>query len=704
MTTRRLTYAVSSLLVTGAVFFHLFSHVSPGAVIELVASADRGGVAMFAILSLAMSALRTWRYRLFLGASGVRAPALPLFLIVLVRNLFVDLLPARIGSLAYVYLVRERLGVPLAPATSSFALALVFDVLAQAPLLLLAVLFVGEEIAVSIPLLVTAGLVVGGLSGAGLLLLPRLIGAVEHAASRFHGRFGAPLAAFVGRVRRDVETTASAGVYGRALVLSLLIRVTKYAALYVFLFALLAPRGYGLADLGVAKVLLGTMAAEAAASLPISGIAGFGAYEGTWAVVFQLLGDPADLAKLTSVAHHLFTQAWGYGLGGLALLALLLPVFGPRKGSDAARAPARPPTWPLFAAEVFGLVALLVASLALARELSAAPRAEDAAAAPPPAPPPAERAALARLAERFPERILFDSNRGGTFGIHTIAADGTGVRAIVDGPAHETYPDPSPDGRWIVFARTASTWRLAPSDVWIARADGSGARELARDGTFPTFSADGETVHFERGRREVWSVPRGGGEPRRLFDPARFGFDGRELVKPRVSPDGAFVYLTVDRPRRWHAWGFDLRRGTAFEVGPGCEPTPTTDPRYVVWIRERDARGGSGVFLLDREKGSAVPLADADAPIGTEYFPTVTSDRRFLLYAAAPERERSHVDGEFSLFVKDLGNAEVFRLTFDRHVNRWPKRLPSSREPGPDPDSATPLSADRPAETRSGGR
>jgi uncharacterized membrane protein YbhN (UPF0104 family) len=675
MTTRRLTYAASSVLVTGAVFSYLLSHVSPGAVIELVASADRGAVAMFAILSLAMSALRTWRYRLFLGASGIDAPSLPLFLIVLVRNLFVDLLPARIGSLAYVYLVRERLGVPLAPATASFALALVFDVLAQAPILLLAILFVGEGIAVSIPLLLTAGVVVGVVSGAALLLLPAMIGIGERLALRWRGRHGAPVAAFVGRLRRDVETTARAGIYGRALVLSLLIRVTKYAALYVFLYALLAPRGYGLADLGVAKVLLGTMAAEAAASLPISGIAGFGAYEGTWAAVFQLLGYPADLAKLTSIAHHLFTQVWGYGLGGIALLALLLPVFGRKEETPA---PVRPAAWPIFAAEVFGLVLLLVASLALARELFAAPGAEPQPAASSASPPEAARPSLARLARRFPERIVFDSNRGGTFGIHSIASDGTDVRPIVDGPAHETYPDPSPDGRWIVFARAASTWRLAPSDVWIARADGGDARELAADGTFPTFSADGETVYFERGRREVWSVPRGGGAPKRLFDPARFGFEGRELVKPRVSPDGAFVYLTVDRPRRWHAWGFDLRGGTAFEVGPGCEPAPTTDPRYVVWIRERGARGGSGVHLLDRENGSTAELADADGPIGTEYFPTVTSDRRFLLYAAAPERERSHVDGEFSLFVKDLGNAEVFRLTFDRHVNRWPKRLPGS--------------------------
>jgi hypothetical protein len=66
-----------------------------------------------------------------------------------------------------------------------------------------------------------------------------------------------------------------------------------------------------------------------AASLPVSGIGAFGAYEGAWAAAFELLGFPGHLAKLTAVSHHLFTQVYGYSLGALAFLLLLLPVFRP---------------------------------------------------------------------------------------------------------------------------------------------------------------------------------------------------------------------------------------------------------------------------------------------------------------------------------------------------------------------------------------
>ena len=60
-----------------------------------------------------------------------------------------------------------------------------------------------------------------------------------------------------------------------------------------------------------------------AASLPISGIAGFGAYEGAWAGVFILLGFPAAMAKATSLSHHLVTQLYGYLIGIASILTLL---------------------------------------------------------------------------------------------------------------------------------------------------------------------------------------------------------------------------------------------------------------------------------------------------------------------------------------------------------------------------------------------
>jgi len=98
----------------------------------------------------------------------------------------------------------------------------------------------------------------------------------------------------------------------------------------MFLFALVFPIGFSLYELSVPKVFVGIVSAEFAASLPLSGIAGFGAYEGTWAFVFRLLGFSGDLADLTALTHHLFTQIYGYLLGALSLIALMLPIYSDR--------------------------------------------------------------------------------------------------------------------------------------------------------------------------------------------------------------------------------------------------------------------------------------------------------------------------------------------------------------------------------------
>lgn len=326
----RWLYLVFSLATTAAIFGYLLTHVSLREVLDLIRHADPRGVALFVALSLAMSVFRTWRYMVVLKLWGCRPGSAALFLVVLVRNFFSDLLPARIGTLIYIFLVRTRLGVPLGAATSSFALAFLFDMIALVPLILLAAWFAGA--AGTLP---PAGLIAGSAVLAAVTIgilygLPWLFGRAGRILRHLRllpERWREKTAAVLEDAGEDTLKAQRGGMYLRLLVLSILVRAAKYGSLYMFLYALLAPRGYGFAQLGVSRVFLGLCASEAAASTPVSGIAGFGAYEGTWAFVFELLGFPGDIAKLTSISHHLFTQVYGYSLGALALLVLLVPWF-----------------------------------------------------------------------------------------------------------------------------------------------------------------------------------------------------------------------------------------------------------------------------------------------------------------------------------------------------------------------------------------
>ena len=330
----QLVYVFFSLVVTVGVFSYLFTQVTLAEVVDLFREADIRGVLMFVVLSIATSILRLMRYALVLRASGYAPNSWSLFLVVLVRNFFADLLPARLGSLIYIYLTTGRLGVPFGPAASSFALAFIFDMIAMAPLIALAAIWAGVAAGIPTGPLLIGGAVIMILTVVVLVILPACI------------RLGARILNFLrwpSEARRkkwrialldaehDIIKANKSGIYLRLLFLSMLVRFCKYGALYVFLFALVVPLGYGFAELSVPKVFIGLVSAEFSASLPISGIAGFGAYEGTWAFIFRLLGFPAAFADITAIAHHLFTQLYGYLLGVLGVLILLLPAFRKKK-------------------------------------------------------------------------------------------------------------------------------------------------------------------------------------------------------------------------------------------------------------------------------------------------------------------------------------------------------------------------------------
>jgi Tol biopolymer transport system component/uncharacterized membrane protein YbhN (UPF0104 family) len=667
-----------SLALTVMVFAVLLRTVKPADVLDLIRNADRRGVAAFVVLSLSMSGFRTWRYIILLNQAGYRVGRAALYLVVLVRNLCSDLLPARIGTLVYIFLVTTRLGVPGGAATSSFSLSFVFDIVAVAPLLLVAASLAGWGGAVS-PMVFAGGALVIGLAALGVVwLLPFGFGLAANLLHQFPilpGRMRVALAATFENAAADVRTARRSGIYGELLVLSVLVRLCKYAALVVFLAALLKPMGIVHDTAGIARSFVGICAAELAASLPVSGIAGFGAYEGTWSMVFQWLGFPAVLAQTTSISHHLFTQAYGYGLGLAALCLLLLPFFRRREQAPSApRRPAHPGGFALRTLAATGAVAGLTMLC-----YAVIPARVDPPAGKADVPAPADQAAQAAMALTLNGDIVFDSNRSGTFGIYALDVAAQRVRTVADSEFQDMYPDPSPDGSWFVYARAFTTARLSPADIYLCDAQGGQSRRLAQDGTFPTFSADGGTVYFERGRRSIVSVRVADGHEIVRFPRSSTELSGRQIVKPRVSPDGRYAAFTCNAPRDWNVWIVDLETEDLHHVDRGCEPAWFPDSQSLAFIAKEGMNERSGIRRYHLSTGKSELLQDAGAPRGHEYFPTLAPAADVLLYASCRPGEHSHLTANYQLFAASLPMGAPVRLTFSPSTDRWPKLLPRPR-------------------------
>ena len=327
--------AISSVLVV-----LLLNEVGFAELGRTIISADRPSLLLFLMTSLLMLVGRVLRYRLLLDQP---VGLWPLTLVTLARGLFVDLLPARIGSLSYVYLLRYHARVPVDDALASFFIAFLFDVLSIAPLVLLAVLVVQTDTAIGVAGLVAFSILLLVLATVALLALGPVLGTLSGwlrgIAKRLRpGRPGQWLrlcGETLSTTDTRVQQVRKRGVLAPVLGLSLAIRLTKYAAFYFLLQAVLMPHGLARGSLDVFRVFLGVAGAELSASLPIHGIAGFGTYEATWALTLSHLGMTWELAILSGFATHIISQAHDYGLGILALLWLMRP----RGSSDGHKAP-----------------------------------------------------------------------------------------------------------------------------------------------------------------------------------------------------------------------------------------------------------------------------------------------------------------------------------------------------------------------------
>jgi Tol biopolymer transport system component len=229
--------------------------------------------------------------------------------------------------------------------------------------------------------------------------------------------------------------------------------------------------------------------------------------------------------------------------------------------------------------------------------------------------------------------------------------------------------------------------KLAPSEIWIVDSDGSNARLLAENGTFPTFSPDGTHIYFERQRRRVMRMKADGTKLQKVFPGNKKGFGGFDVAKPRVSADERYVAFNTDRGGRWSSWVADLKSKDAWYFAKGCEPTWYADGRRVAWIKAAGAKEDSGVFAGDFKGKTFWTVEDAGPPRGHEYFPTFFGDDRYLTYSASRgPKDHDQDSANYQIFVKDLKTGERFRLTYDGFTNRWPKIMtPESAWPSSKP-------------------
>jgi uncharacterized membrane protein YbhN (UPF0104 family) len=326
---------VAPVLVMAVIIAVFFRDLTPADILASFLRIPPAFLAAFALLSLLGTLFRTWQYSVLLSGE-LRFGSL--FLITLVRNFSVDLLPGRSASLVlYSWLTRKK-GIALEKGASSFVMSVFYDSLALT--LMLGILLVSFS--------------------TGMNRWPIFAAmAILFAFSALVLFFSRPLLQFLlgnGRLRRlrlsRIEETvrlvceylaAHEGMRERLKLLgiSFASRLCKYVYNYI-LFEGVLHLGVSLKHFSL--FCFGLAATEASALIPVHGPAGFGTWELAFAFVFSALRVPAANIREAGFVIHITSQVWEYAIGLLALAYLAFATWGktpPLKGKAAA-----PPTGP----------------------------------------------------------------------------------------------------------------------------------------------------------------------------------------------------------------------------------------------------------------------------------------------------------------------------------------------------------------------
>lgn len=149
--------------------------------------------------------------------------------------------------------------------------------------------------------------------------------------------------------------------------------------------------------------------------------------------------------------------------------------------------------------------------------------------------------------DRGTNRIIFATNRSGSYEIYLMNANGTGKRPLTNSNADDVRAVWSPDGGKIAF----ESYRDGQAEIYVMNADGSNQRRLTTGGTFngmPEWSPDGSKIAFVSGRSGRYRIHmmNADGSSQISLSTQRYAF------RPKWSPAGdKILYDGGNRDDGW---------------------------------------------------------------------------------------------------------------------------------------------------------
>jgi len=301
----------------------LLLQVSPTQILVTLAGAAPSWLLLSLGLFVLADVLRALRFTVLLT---VPIPARRLFPVVIVQGLANVILPARLGEVSYLYLLRSRDRVPVADSLSSLVLARLADVWALLFLLLLTIVLAPFTFP---PAVAASAAIIGALAG-GASALILVLARHRKATSRRLAWLLAPwldrcdwLGRFQSRLD-DVLQSLAVACSPRAVGLAFAFSLSIWSSASLVPYCLFRAIGV---VLPLEQMLYAAVFIQFLAFLPVHFLGGLGTLDVSWAAFLMLFGLPQEQAIVSALTTHVVFYAYVgvESLGGILALLWMRP-------------------------------------------------------------------------------------------------------------------------------------------------------------------------------------------------------------------------------------------------------------------------------------------------------------------------------------------------------------------------------------------
>ena len=662
---------IGSMIIIATLFFAAANpsqDIQPGKVFNAIRSSSLTLFVLFISTALIGIWFRAMRYRILIESTGEPRENIPdmkqMFIITSVRGMVVDLLPARLGELIYVALLKKFTNTSIPAGLTSLVFAMLLDIAILVPITVVLAFIIGFPTAAPLKIAIVAGVVVLGFYIGIRFILPVIARYFER-FSQSGNKIIATLYSLFDQLNQAIETALKAGILLKVLIITVFVRILKYMGLLILFYGLTSASFPDLAVISQFKVLSAMIASEMTAALPIPTLMSFGAWEIGGMTFLSYFGAPPQDSLLALIALHIQTQSVDYGIGVVSLFLLFLS----SNTTDSSQQSGRSRT------KLVLVISTLIALFAMTfswywfKEKSAQQMQASTLASI----PEEQRPAWLQDLEGY---VVWSSSRSGNHDIMIMDLSDQSIRPLTTHPHTETHPRISPDGTKVAFIRSIKKWQSwraqRPWNIWVMDINTGKEKRIVQTGTAPTWSKDGKTIYFQRTLGEVWSYDVESEKETRLFQKNTNGMPNEELLWPSISDDGRLAVSFKDRGTPTNI--IADQSGKIDVISYGCQIIWSPRNDFAIYVISGEGGKQENQFnKYDPVTGQSTKWLDLPGELSHEYFPRLDASQQFLVFAASDGAHEPDIeDYEIFIWKTDTPNAEAQRLTFEKNNDSWP--------------------------------